>query len=383
MRGYAGLEGGTLTASQTGLRRARHGLITGHAFKLARESVGLTQERFAELAGVDKTTVQGWESGRRPLGLVPAGSLVTLRHLLLDLGAPLPLTDAVDTAVEADLLVDRLLDHDLSTAGHALAGRVLSRELVDMLTWPFKDNRPDVYRNGPRVRRRGPVAVGPRLDPDEQRTLFENLRNLVETAPVEDNGTLLRRQACYLASFDTSAEIREWLSRVNRRINWVRHAGTWTPRWAEARSIATSLARSGDPEAIERFVHAGRDDDAWEIANLNYFAYWVGDLRSHQRDDSFMRTHNAYWRGSTLLNHLAHRLQPETPLLALNVRTLWSLITARRGLLEEHPEVSRHLAQQVSQALDCLPPTAPARDDLLVVQAALRLAGVRASATEG
>lgn len=375
----AGLGCGTLTSSQPGLHRPQRGLVAGHALKLARESAGLTQERLAELAGADKTTIQGWESGRRPLGSVSAGSLVQLRQLLLDVGAAQPLAAAIDTAVDADLLLDRLLDHDQQGAGHGLANRVLSRELVDLLTWPVKSNRPAIYRDGPPVRRRGPVAAGPQLSDDERRTLFQNLRSLADTAAADDEGALLRRQAYYLASFDTAEDLQAWLSSLNRRINWARHANTWTPRWAEARSIATSLARSGDVEALDYFVEAGRGDDGWELANLNYFAYWVGEVRSHHRDDSFMRHTDGGWRGNALLAHLALRLEPDSPLLPLNARTLWSLVASRRGLLEEHPDVSRRLARRVEAALDCLPVAAHARVDLHAVQAALTLAGIRAS----
>jgi DNA-binding transcriptional regulator YiaG len=47
--------------------RPREGLITGFLLKLIRESAGLTQEALAEHLGLDRNTVQGWESGRRSL----------------------------------------------------------------------------------------------------------------------------------------------------------------------------------------------------------------------------------------------------------------------------------------------------------------------------
>lgn len=56
-----------LTASHQPPARPLSGTISGRLLKLVREQLCLTQERLAESLGVDKTTLQGWESGRRPL----------------------------------------------------------------------------------------------------------------------------------------------------------------------------------------------------------------------------------------------------------------------------------------------------------------------------
>jgi DNA-binding transcriptional regulator YiaG len=44
--------------------------------KIIRESVGLTQAGLAEGLGVDVTTVQGWETARRPLTALRTGDFV-------------------------------------------------------------------------------------------------------------------------------------------------------------------------------------------------------------------------------------------------------------------------------------------------------------------
>ncbi|MFJ9557633.1 helix-turn-helix domain-containing protein [Nocardiopsis sp. NPDC101807] len=83
----------TLTTSQGSALRAgsdREGRVSGYVLKAIRQTVGLTQEQLAEQARVDVSTLQGWESGRRPLMSVPAGSYLRLRHLLHRLGAPPP-----------------------------------------------------------------------------------------------------------------------------------------------------------------------------------------------------------------------------------------------------------------------------------------------------
>ncbi|WP_460494844.1 helix-turn-helix domain-containing protein [Dactylosporangium cerinum] len=65
----------TLTGSQ-GSRAI--GPVSGFVLKLARQSTALTQEKLAVALGVDVSTVQGWESGRRPLSAVSAGDFLRL-----------------------------------------------------------------------------------------------------------------------------------------------------------------------------------------------------------------------------------------------------------------------------------------------------------------
>jgi transcriptional regulator with XRE-family HTH domain len=75
----------TLTASQSSRTT---GVVSGFVLKLVRQSAALTQEKLAEALGVDVTTVQGWESGRRPLSAVSAGEFLRLCGRLARLGAP-------------------------------------------------------------------------------------------------------------------------------------------------------------------------------------------------------------------------------------------------------------------------------------------------------
>jgi DNA-binding transcriptional regulator YiaG len=53
------------------LRCPAAGIVSGYMLRLCRESAELTQTGMAEVLGVDLATVQGWESGRRPLGACP------------------------------------------------------------------------------------------------------------------------------------------------------------------------------------------------------------------------------------------------------------------------------------------------------------------------
>jgi transcriptional regulator with XRE-family HTH domain len=82
--------------------------------KVIRESIGQTQEQLAERLGVSAATVQGWESGRRPLMAVPTGNLMAIRARLRHLGAAPALLDGLTQGLEADLFVGEILatSHD-------------------------------------------------------------------------------------------------------------------------------------------------------------------------------------------------------------------------------------------------------------------------------
>jgi hypothetical protein len=151
----------------------------------------------------------------------------------------------------------------------------------------------------------------------------------------------------------------------------------FSPGWAEARSIAVALGRQGNPEALTRFVQLGREDDTWETANLNYWAYWAGETRRIERDDAFMGAGLGRWRGLTLLDHLVARLGVGADDLTLNVHTVWALIVARRGLLEDDPELARALAGRVTVLLDSATLAPTVRTEVESIRSALTMAGVR------
>lgn len=69
---------GTLRGGQRSPRCL--GAVSGFLLKLIRESAALTQVQLAEKLGVDVASVQGWESGRRPLAALRAVDLMRLRR---------------------------------------------------------------------------------------------------------------------------------------------------------------------------------------------------------------------------------------------------------------------------------------------------------------
>src|SRR5687767_8961291 len=91
-------------------RAASRGIITGYMLKLVRESIPLSQERLAADLGVDRATIQSWETGRRPFTSVAFGQAVAIRSKLGRLGADTLLLAALDDAAEADYLLGEIVD---------------------------------------------------------------------------------------------------------------------------------------------------------------------------------------------------------------------------------------------------------------------------------
>ena len=238
-----------LTASQPGVDGASRGLITGALFKVARESADLTQQELADAVSADKTTVQAWETGRRPLTSARTDRFAALGFALLDLGADPQLVDALDTAVDADHLLDRLLDED--TGRHPFASRVLPQPLSDLLAWPLNAKPPRVVASARRPARRGPITAAPLLAASDRRQLLTNLRTAAEnpTAPA-DRISQVRRQVAYLASFDRAPSTAQWLAEMRATVARSDAGSRFSPGWAEARSVAVALGRQGNPDAL-------------------------------------------------------------------------------------------------------------------------------------
>ncbi|MEU1391065.1 MULTISPECIES: helix-turn-helix domain-containing protein [unclassified Nonomuraea] len=160
--------------------------ISGHVLKVIRESTGMTQERFAEPLGLDVTTIQGWESGRRPLMAISTGTYLSSRHWLLRLGIRSRLLFQLDMALEADRFVGHVLGTEPGKAraeDHPLASWVITRPLTDLVAWPFTGTAPSAMAGTARgTGRRGPVATSPSLLPDERAHFFEHLKVVAERA---------------------------------------------------------------------------------------------------------------------------------------------------------------------------------------------------------
>lgn len=168
----------TLTVGQPSPR----GLVTGYVLKIIREGCGLTQSDFADRFGLDRTTIQGWESGRRPLPGRRVSDAVGLRYGLIRLGANARLLRALDTATEADYILGHLATSppeapdDLVT--HPLGAWVYPRELCEMIAWALRGDEPEVMRLAAlrAPARRGPVPASPAMDLGDRRRAFVSTR---------------------------------------------------------------------------------------------------------------------------------------------------------------------------------------------------------------
>ncbi|MDQ1644914.1 MAG: hypothetical protein QOJ50_1098 [Cryptosporangiaceae bacterium] len=327
-------------------------MITGYLLKLARESTGLSQEALAEQLGADAGTVQGWETARRPFTSVGVGKAVSIRHRMLRLGANPVTLAALDDAAEADWLLTEIAEAGTSppnVTAHPLGHLVLTHRLADLVSWAITAVPPGQFADQAQASRRGPSAPAPQLDAGQKAAFFAGLQAAAEHAAGRDDPLLLHRQACYLAGMDPA--LATWLSTVATRSEYFVRPRKWTPQWADARSVATGLARQGDPEPLRAFIRHNTDRST-ELAALNYGAYWAGEFGQQQSGDQFMTDPNSGWRGAKLLRHIVDRLTPGHGFLDLNVHTLWSLLLERRAVIHDDPATSRTLARRGAQLLD-------------------------------
>jgi transcriptional regulator with XRE-family HTH domain len=340
--------------------RPRDGIITGYLLKLIRQSAGLSQEGLAEQVGVDRNTVQGWESGRRSLTGTRVATLVELRHRLRQLGGDPRLLAAVDDAAEADFVLAYTLatePGERRPATHPLACWVPKRSFAYLLAWPFTGQPPIALRQHAVPPRRGPVAQAPVLTREEQRRFFQHLRltaeqSLIDRGLKEASGTLLRRNIYYSLSWNPSSEATAWLGELEQRE--ARRLGrleTWSPSWTVARSLVVVRARRGDPEPLRDFIGAAISSDACQAANLNYWAYWIGEIPETHSSDEFMAGDLGPWPGTALLRRFAANLVATEPLIDLYAHSLWALLERRGRLLEHDPRLAQSLAGRVEALL--------------------------------
>ncbi|PWW54282.1 helix-turn-helix domain-containing protein [Actinokineospora spheciospongiae] len=364
----------TLTSSQ-GSRST--GVISGFVFQLARRTAGLTQERLAESLGVDVTTLQSWESGRRPLAAMPAGDFFRLGDRLIHLGAPPSTRRHLREALEADLVLatgitaaDAWIEPDM----HPLATQVHRRSLTNLITWPLTGKPPPHFTEFiPKVPRRGPGARQPHLSAEEIRRLFDHLITVAEQGRRPEDA-LLRRQAVYLLSFDDRPHIVDWL-----REEWQRAGRKLSPdgditTLMEARSASVALASTGDESSLHDFLTVTANTTA-ETANLNYWAHWIGESPREQNSDDFMRDIDTHlWSGARLLHHLTERLVPTSLHLPLNLHTIHALVASRPTLLTDAATIRQPLAEALDRVASAGPLTRMGHSQVTGLHYALRIA---------
>ncbi|MFE9847720.1 helix-turn-helix domain-containing protein [Streptomyces sp. NPDC005576] len=328
--------------------------MSGFVLRLIRESIPSTQAGLAQALDVDLDTVQGWESGRRPVANMRAGALLELRRRLPALGARAATVVWMDAAMDADRIIAAGLEGD-GGGPHPLAGWVHTRDTAHMLAWALNGTVPPALAGRLPGPRRGPVAPGPQLAAADRAVFFDHLRSTAEAAARQgERGMLLHRQALYLSSYDQGPDAAAWTAQTLHQRRDVLAGRGWSPHWAEARSTATALARLGDPQPLLDFIdRALAGDDAAEAANLNYWALWLGALPVPQPDDAFMRDRDLTgWDPVTLLRQLTRGLHLAPGYLDLYAHSLWALLTAFPWLSQAAGPLAGPLREQTGLLLD-------------------------------
>jgi DNA-binding transcriptional regulator YiaG len=354
--------GSTSLLAASGRRAAGRAPISGHVLKVIRESLIVTQEALAEQLGVEIHTLQGWESGRRPLTATSVSNLMRLRQRLRRLGTRPELLDGLTDAVDADCFLDFVFSNEPHRArpdDHPLATWVMKRSFYQMVAWPLNGSRPASIRQVRTRRRRGPVPEMPELSNAEKMHLFESLRAVVDrshssrgSAFDSEQARLLRRQAYFIASLDRSPTMEDWLSRMaSREGRNLPNLDSWSPGWVTARSLTMAQARLGDPEPLRWFLRNALDSDEGRMADLNYWAYWLGQVPESYHADAFMVDRSTRWHGLSLLRALADILHPNQATMDIYVHSIWTLLRDQPQLLHGDLELLARLRNRLAEVL--------------------------------
>jgi hypothetical protein len=145
------------------------------------------------------------------------------------------------------------------------------------------------------------------------------------------------------------------------------------PSWVAVRSASVALARYGFQDPLHSFVETGLESEIQALANLNYWAYWVGEVGDTYTDDTFMRSNDPTTTGgSRLLEHLIGRLNHSPDQAELYVHTLWQLLIVQPSLPGRHPAL-RQQARAEIETMISTSLTTRASQQLSDVAYALRL----------
>jgi transcriptional regulator with XRE-family HTH domain len=306
------------------------GRIAGAVLAAIRSAVGRTQEALAEEMQVGLSTVQAWESGRRPLVKASFQDLQKLtRRLVLD-GAPRHLMFLFDQALLADSIYADIAEAE--PAMHPLALLVPDRTLTELLAWPFTGTAP---------RQLAPVKAKLHIPAGVRDDVAAGLRAAADRSLCDECGAMLHRQVKFLVA--DHAPSADWLrTQVAAEVRAQPDLRRWSPQWPVVRSQAVAAAHSGDCDPLRMFIDRGLADGNEIQANLNYWAYWVGEHTVVWTADADM-LQSSGWSGERLLASLIDGVV-HAPYRELCIYTLWALLARRSYLLRRDAAGARTIA---------------------------------------
>lgn len=365
----------TLTGSQ-GYRPI--GPVSGHVLKVLRVAGSSTQEQLAEALGVDTSTVQGWESGRRPLGATSAWELLHIGQYLARKCDSALVMQHLHEAMRADAVIAACIHsggENVELGAHPLAGYVLRRSTTNLVTWPFTGLFPQHLSTlRSKYIGRGPVARSPILDHETQQRFFRHLAVVADRAQ-QSGYELLLRQAVYLLGFDGREFGAAWLKTFYGNDGpGIEDTYSGLHKHLASRSAAIALATSGDTDKLHRFT-ASLTDQRAELINLNYWAHWTGETRIDQVSDDFMlRDVKSEWRGTRLFEDLLCRLHEDAVQRPLILRSIHTLVSYKPELLARGTaKLYEPLADRLLQLESSSRITADERDRVVGLLYALRV----------
>ena len=334
------MTGSLPTNAATGRSGVLAGRVAGGVLAAIRRSTVMTQEDLATRTGVSPAAVQGWEQGRKPLINVPYTRLHALRRELQAAGATADLLWLWDRALSADAVLAGLDEPD--PRRHPLAITVPDRTLTELIAWPLSGQPP---------RQLAGFATALPVGDGELAAVTAALRDTADQYAADgEPAAMLRRQVKFLLAQASDPTARQWAADAEKSdLRAAAGLDTWTPRWPLARSAAVTAAATGNLDPLHRFIDTGLASDQLQSANLNYWAYWAGEIPVPWAGDSAMTGEGSgEWTGTRLLGSLLHGVV-NAPYRDLCAHSLWALLLERPLA---GPKWQPRIREAVTRAID-------------------------------
>ncbi len=257
-------------------------------------------------------------------------------------------------AMDADRILTAVLHPPAEPADHPLAGWVQSRETAHLVAWAVCGIIPPALRSR---------AIRPRRAPRRRRTPALGRRPDGLLRPASPDARK-RRPSRGTRTAPAPPEPLPRLLRPGPRRRGLGRAGAahHAPGPGSARLHAAvdrgphrrdGRRPPGRPVPLYDFVDALAADQHGELANLAYWAYWLGSTPPTQPDDAFLhRPEPTAWSPPHLFQRLAGSLHDAPGTVDLCVHSLHTLLHLHPWLPLADPASARHLRERAVELLD-------------------------------